>query len=212
MQLKEKWESQYGQIIFLYEGIAGKGPIILLWSVVLKDLENIISIDKNRLSQRGNNDGTPSEGNCNSINTVLCGELKLQNGTSLPYNSSINIAVAVAMDGSLITPILQDAGKGFYWNNVCINSLHDIKNSCNNLEISSKITGTGTGLADNWEFAPYQLARSTGTNFQCGRELIGQGDFGSVYLGRLSDGKLVAVKVCSDEAQLGADSFVNDVS
>ena len=46
------------------------------------------------------------------------------------------------------------------------------------------------------------------------RELIGKGAFGSVYLGRLSDGKLVAVKVCSNEAQLGADPvvIVNDVS
>ncbi|KAG0462611.1 hypothetical protein HPP92_021087 [Vanilla planifolia] len=35
--------------------------------------------------------------------------------------------------------------------------------------------------------------------------------FGSVYLGKLSDGKLVAVKVRSDKTQLGAESFINEV-
>lgn len=34
-----------------------------------------------------------------------------RNGNSFTYNSSINIAVAVAMDGGLITPVLQDADK-----------------------------------------------------------------------------------------------------
>ncbi|KAJ4751952.1 Leucine-rich repeat protein kinase family protein [Rhynchospora pubera] len=43
------------------------------------------------------------------------------------------------------------------------------------------------------------------------KDLVGQGGFGSVYLGKLSDGKLVAVKVRSDKTQLGADSFVNEV-
>lgn len=32
-------------------------------------------------------------------------------GTSFHYNTSINIAVAVAMDGGLITPVLPDADK-----------------------------------------------------------------------------------------------------
>lgn len=34
-----------------------------------------------------------------------------RDGKSFTYNSSINIAVAVAMDGGLITPVLQDADK-----------------------------------------------------------------------------------------------------
>lgn len=34
-----------------------------------------------------------------------------KDGKSFTYNSSINIAVAVAMDGGLITPVLQDADK-----------------------------------------------------------------------------------------------------
>lgn len=34
-----------------------------------------------------------------------------RDGNSFTYNSSINIAVAVAMDGGLITPVLQDADK-----------------------------------------------------------------------------------------------------
>ena len=34
-----------------------------------------------------------------------------RDGNSFTYNSSINIAVAVAIDGGLITPVLQDADK-----------------------------------------------------------------------------------------------------
>lgn len=34
-----------------------------------------------------------------------------RDGKSFTYNSSINIAVAVAIDGGLITPVLQDANK-----------------------------------------------------------------------------------------------------
>lgn len=34
-----------------------------------------------------------------------------KDGKSFTYNSSINIAVAVAIDGGLITPVLQDADK-----------------------------------------------------------------------------------------------------
>ncbi|GAU15927.1 hypothetical protein TSUD_41500 [Trifolium subterraneum] len=35
-----------------------------------------------------------------------------RDGNSFTYNSSINVAVAVAIDGGLITPVLQDADKG----------------------------------------------------------------------------------------------------
>lgn len=34
-----------------------------------------------------------------------------KDGKSFTYNSSINVAVAVAMDGGLLTPVLQDADK-----------------------------------------------------------------------------------------------------
>ncbi|XP_058198058.1 probable LRR receptor-like serine/threonine-protein kinase At5g48740 [Rhododendron vialii] len=44
------------------------------------------------------------------------------------------------------------------------------------------------------------------------KEVIGRGSFGTVYLGKLPDGKLVAVKVRFDNSQLGADSFMNEVS
>lgn len=43
------------------------------------------------------------------------------------------------------------------------------------------------------------------------KEVIGRGSFGTVYLGKLPDGKLVAVKVRFDNSQLGADSFMNEV-
>lgn len=43
------------------------------------------------------------------------------------------------------------------------------------------------------------------------KQALGRGSFGSVYLGKLSDGKLTAVKVRFDKTQLGGDSFINEV-
>ncbi|CAL5192002.1 unnamed protein product [Lathyrus oleraceus] len=43
------------------------------------------------------------------------------------------------------------------------------------------------------------------------KEIIGRGSFGSVYLGRLPNGKSVAVKVRFDKSQLGVDSFINEI-
>lgn len=63
----------------------------------------------------------------------------------------------------------------------------------------------------NWNAArifSYKEIKASTNNF---KEVIGRGGFGSVYLGKLSDGKLVAVKVRSDRTQLGADSFINEV-
>lgn len=40
-----------------------------------------------------------------------------KDGKSFTYNSSINIAVAVAINGGLITPVLQDADKVCYISN-----------------------------------------------------------------------------------------------
>ena len=34
-----------------------------------------------------------------------------KDGKSFSYNDSVNVAVAVAIDGGLITPVLQDADK-----------------------------------------------------------------------------------------------------
>ncbi|KAK4750885.1 hypothetical protein SAY87_004367 [Trapa incisa] len=63
----------------------------------------------------------------------------------------------------------------------------------------------------NWNAAKifsYKEIKSATNNF---KEVIGQGSFGAVYIGKLSDGKLVAVKVRLDKSQLGADSFINEV-
>lgn len=54
----------------------------------------------------------------------------------------------------------------------------------------------------------YKEIKAATNNF---KEVIGRGSFGSVYLGKLRDGKLVAVKVRFDKSQLGADSFINEV-
>lgn len=43
------------------------------------------------------------------------------------------------------------------------------------------------------------------------KQALGRGSFGSVYLGKLPDGKLTAVKVRFDKTQLGSDSFINEV-
>ncbi|OMO95749.1 hypothetical protein COLO4_15689 [Corchorus olitorius] len=65
----------------------------------------------------------------------------------------------------------------------------------------------------NWNAArifSYKEIKAATSNF---KEVIGRGSFGSVYLGKLSsDGKMVAVKVRFDRTQLGADSFINEVS
>lgn len=63
----------------------------------------------------------------------------------------------------------------------------------------------------NWNAArvfTHKEIKAATNNF---KEVIGCGSFGSVYFGRLSDGKLVAVKVRFDRSQLGADSFINEV-
>lgn len=63
----------------------------------------------------------------------------------------------------------------------------------------------------NWGAAKvfsYKEIKAATGNF---KEVIGRGSFGSVYLGKLPDGKSVAVKVRLDKTQLGADSFINEV-
>lgn len=43
------------------------------------------------------------------------------------------------------------------------------------------------------------------------KTVIGKGGFGPVYLGRLPDGKEVAVKVRASDSKQGADEFLNEV-
>jgi len=54
----------------------------------------------------------------------------------------------------------------------------------------------------------YKEIKVATSNF---KEIIGRGGFGSVYLGKLPNGKSVAVKVRFDKSQLGVDSFINEV-
>ncbi|RZC62300.1 hypothetical protein C5167_024069 [Papaver somniferum] len=77
----------------------------------------------------------------------------------------------------------------------------------------SGITSTSLPKLDmrNWNAArvlSYKEIKTATRNF---KEIIGRGSFGSVYHGKLSDGKLVAVKVRLDRSQLSLDSFVNEV-
>ncbi|XVF72240.1 hypothetical protein PTKIN_Ptkin12aG0104600 [Pterospermum kingtungense] len=77
----------------------------------------------------------------------------------------------------------------------------------------TEATYTSSAVIDmrNWNAArifSYKEIKAATNNF---KEVIGRGSFGSVYLGKLSDGKLVAVKVRFDRTQLGADSFINEV-
>ncbi|KAM3382379.1 hypothetical protein P3S68_007953 [Capsicum galapagoense] len=62
----------------------------------------------------------------------------------------------------------------------------------------------------NWNAAKvfsYKEIKAATNSF---KEVIGRGSFGSVYLGKLPDGRQVAVKVRFDKTQLGADSFMNE--
>lgn len=56
-----------------------------------------------------------------------------RDGKSFTYNSNINIAVAVAMDGGLITPVLQNADKVTHCHTLVSFNLLGIfnMNSCN---------------------------------------------------------------------------------
>lgn len=72
------------------------------------------------------------------------------------------------------------------------------------------LIGSGIEIR-NWNAAKvfsYKEIKAATNNF---KEIIGRGSFGSVFLGKLPDGKQVAVKVRSDKTQLGADSFINEV-
>ncbi|XP_062020434.1 probable LRR receptor-like serine/threonine-protein kinase At5g48740 [Rosa rugosa] len=63
----------------------------------------------------------------------------------------------------------------------------------------------------NWNSAKvfsHKEIKAATNNF---KQLLGRGSFGSVYLGKLPNGRMVAVKVRFDKSQLGADSFVNEV-
>ncbi|KAG6657657.1 probable LRR receptor-like serine/threonine-protein kinase At5g48740 [Carya illinoinensis] len=78
----------------------------------------------------------------------------------------------------------------------------------------TEVTYASKGATEirNWNAAKvfsYKEIKAATNNF---KEVIGRGSFGSVYLGKLPDGKIVAVKVRSDKSQLGADSFINEVS
>ncbi|KAL4571911.1 hypothetical protein LXL04_018678 [Taraxacum kok-saghyz] len=64
----------------------------------------------------------------------------------------------------------------------------------------------------NWNAAKafsYREIKAATRNF---KQTLGRGGFGTVYLGKLPDGKLTAVKVRFNKTQLGVDSFVNEVS
>ncbi|KAH9784861.1 putative LRR receptor-like serine/threonine-protein kinase [Citrus sinensis] len=76
---------------------------------------------------------------------------------------------------------------------------------------TDQVSYTTTTEMRNWNAArvfSHKEIKAATNNF---KEVIGRGSFGSVYLGKLSDGKQVAVKVRFDRTQLGADSFINEV-
>ncbi|KAK6940536.1 Protein kinase domain [Dillenia turbinata] len=75
----------------------------------------------------------------------------------------------------------------------------------------TEVTYSSRAEMQNWSLAKVfslKEIKAATNNF---REVIGRGSFGSVYFGKLPDGKMVAVKVRFDRSQLGADSFINEV-
>ncbi|GLJ07608.1 hypothetical protein SUGI_0070710 [Cryptomeria japonica] len=73
--------------------------------------------------------------------------------------------------------------------------------------------GSSISRADmrNWNTAKRFSFKEIKVATNSFKDTIGRGSFGSVYLGKLPDGKRVAVKVRFDPSQLAADSFINEV-
>ncbi|XP_010264105.1 PREDICTED: probable LRR receptor-like serine/threonine-protein kinase At5g48740 isoform X1 [Nelumbo nucifera] len=80
-------------------------------------------------------------------------------------------------------------------------------------EKGSKFTSTAGTSSEmrNWNATKVLTCKEIKAATSNFKEIIGRGSFGSVYLGKLQDGKLVAVKVRFDQTPLGADSFINEV-
>lgn len=62
-----------------------------------------------------------------------------RDGNSFIYNSSIKIAVAVAIDGGLITPVLQDADKVFSLSSVPFTFISLLVRICTELREGSPL-------------------------------------------------------------------------
>ncbi|XP_031479079.1 probable LRR receptor-like serine/threonine-protein kinase At5g48740 [Nymphaea colorata] len=76
----------------------------------------------------------------------------------------------------------------------------------------SAIGSTAGAQYLNWDETvtfSYNEIKTATNNF---KKTLGHGSFGSVYLGKLPDGKQVAVKVKYDQTQLGSESFYNEVA
>ncbi|KAH9312395.1 hypothetical protein KI387_027430, partial [Taxus chinensis] len=86
-----------------------------------------------------------------------------------------------------------------------LRSLQDLKHKSDD--------GTSITRADmrNWNTSKRFSFKEIKAATNSFKDTIGRGSFGSVYLGKLRDGKRVAVKVRFDPSQLAADSFINEV-
>jgi serine/threonine protein kinase len=76
-------------------------------------------------------------------------------------------------------------------------------------EIFNMICTDPSGDMNITKFTYKELSRVT-ENFSPSNK-IGEGGFGSVYKGKLRNGKLVAVKVLSLESRQGAKEFLNEL-
>ncbi|EOA37866.1 hypothetical protein CARUB_v10012041mg [Capsella rubella] len=64
---------------------------------------------------------------------------------------------------------------------------------------------------DNVKIYKYREIRQATDDFSAGNK-IGEGGFGSVYKGRLKDGKLAAIKVLSAESKQGVKEFLTEIN
>ncbi|KAA8550630.1 hypothetical protein F0562_002314 [Nyssa sinensis] len=178
----------------------------------LKDL-HLLNLENNKLQ------GTlPESLNRESLDVRTSGNLCLSFSISscndVPNNPSIETPQVTVFtkkkhNGPNLVPIILGAVGGVILALFVISLAVFLYTRKNRTEVT--YTARAGAEMRNWNAArvfSYKEIKAATNNF---KEVIGRGSFGSVYLGKLPDGKLVAVKVRFDKTQLGADSFINEV-
>ncbi|XP_062169065.1 probable leucine-rich repeat receptor-like serine/threonine-protein kinase At3g14840 isoform X2 [Alnus glutinosa] len=112
-----------------------------------------------------------------------------ENGTGIPLGATVGIVVAGAFVIFLVLGIL--------WWKCCLGQKNKMEQDLKGLNLQ-----TGT-------FTLRQIKAAT-NNFDAANK-IGEGGFGSVYKGLLSDGTRIAVKQLSSKSKQGNREFVNEI-
>ncbi|KAM6564917.1 hypothetical protein CsatB_024915 [Cannabis sativa] len=182
----------------------------------LEDL-HLLNLENNRLQgalppslNRESLEVRTSGNRCLSFSAMACNDVSSTPSLETPqvtildkkqHNSSVynHLAIILSVTGGALLALLCISVAIFFY--------------VRNKKSAHEVSYTQNIAADirNWNSAKvfsHKEIKAATNNF---KEVIGRGSFGSVYFGKLRDGKLVAVKVRFDKSQLGADSFVNEV-